>query len=150
AAEKVVELLELAHGLGERIPAFAAVEQSGELARIALLHSVGGALGSGEVVLQLWRVGPAVEIGQIPFRQASELRLRRLLGGVRAFRPGLANGIRGKDRVHRPEGKFAQHRHVKSSDTADKRLEWERDPRAARGAKLEAVQFRRLAGRGPA
>ena len=113
AAEQVVERLELAHGLGEGLPAFAAVEQHCELAGIALLHGVGGALRGREVGLELRRVRSAVEIGQVPFRQAPELAL----GGrfrCRAAALGFVfrSRARGVGRVHRPEGQFGQHRHL--------------------------------------
>src|SRR5581483_11710735 len=85
AAEEVVELLELAHGLGKRIAALAAVEQARELAGVALLHGVGRAFRGGEIVLELGRVRAAIEVGQVPLRQAPELALSRLLSNARAL-----------------------------------------------------------------
>ena len=80
AAHDVVERLELAHGLRERRAAFAAVEQRHELAGIALLHGLGGALGGLEIGLELGRFRPVIEVGQRPFGQAAELRLSPRLG----------------------------------------------------------------------
>ena len=89
AAEHVVQRLELAHGLREMRAALAAVEQRGKLAGIALLHGVGRPLGGFEVGLELRRVRPLIEVGEVPFRQLAELRLAPCLGGLGRLRLAL-------------------------------------------------------------
>ena len=107
AAEQVVQGLELAHRLGEALPAFAAVEQHCELAGIVLLHGVRGALRRREVGLELRRVRSPIEIGEVPFRQRPELAL----GGrfrCRAAALGFVfrSRARGVGRVLGPGGQF--------------------------------------------
>ena len=85
AAHEVAQRLVLAHGLGERLAALAAVGERRELAGIALLHRVGGALGGLQIGLERRRIRARIEIGEVPLRQRPELRLAARLERLRAW-----------------------------------------------------------------
>ena len=99
AAHDVVERLELTHGLRQPRPPFAAIEELGELAGIAVLHGIGRALGGLEIGLELGRIRPLVEIGKLPFGQSPELRLSSPFGNFARLRSPFGGDGGGKEGV---------------------------------------------------
>ena len=99
AAHDVVERLELTHGFRQPRPPFAAIEELGELAGIAVLHGIGRALGGLEIGLELGRIRPLVEIGKLPFGQRPELRLSPPFGNFARLRSPFGGDGGGKEGV---------------------------------------------------
>ncbi len=125
ATHQIVESLELAHGLGKPRTPLAVIGECGELAGIALLHGGGGALGGRKINLELRRVRPLIEVGEVPLRQLSELRLGPRLCNAAAFRFTFGCRRRGVSRVLGTCGQFGQHLLLGSSLAGEWHLVWE-------------------------
>ena len=90
-AEQILDRLVAPHRFGERLSAMRAAGEFFEPALIGLLERDALGFGAVEIGLELRRIDRGIEIGEIPFRQRTEIRryqcfLTRLYGGFLQLR----------------------------------------------------------------